>query len=596
MNEKITDRKALADTIWSDYEKGLMYQKTIALKETCERNVDFVEGRQWARATERTKNFPRPVSNIIEFIVNNKKSNILSAKMKILYRPLIHSPEDADKAVEGADALTNFANNVSKEIDQETLDNQAIKDGLVKGMYAYHYFWDSEKKTGISRYTGGLNGQIVDALNIIFANPKEKDEQKQKWIMLVSRETLKNVKSIAKKYGATDAELELLTAEKDEEKNYQAEEQDTDSYVTVLTRYFRKNGEVYYIKSTKNLIIQPETALTPDASKIKLVIDEETGQISEDENELGETDEPTTISGYKMDLYPIAVGDYKERQGSIYGISEVEPLIAIQKAINFNYAMMLMSGQNIGFPKMVIRPKALQGQKVTNAPGELLVDYSPDFNGIKYLQPPSFGSSTMMLVDKLIEMTRVFTGATEIASGEVLGANMSGSAIVALQSQAKVPIEDMQKKFWRVHKKIAKIWEQFFKAYYTFDVDYMVENENGQEKSVRFNGLEYRDMEFDTTIDIGTGSAYSESMSIALLEASLSRGDITFDEFVELYPDNAMPFKARLKEIRKHKLLPPEISEQIASNPQILEYVMGIIQQANTPVQQQVNQSPMAQN
>ena len=43
----------------------------------------------------------------------------------------------------------------------------------------------------------------------------------------------------------------------------------------------------------------------------------------------------------------------------------------------------------------------------------------------------------------MIEITRTVTGATEVASGEVLGKNMSGSAIVALQTQAKVPIEDM---------------------------------------------------------------------------------------------------------------------------------------------------------
>lgn len=191
----------------------------------------------------------------------------------------------------------------------------------------------------------------------------------------------------------------------------------------------------------------------------------------------------------------------------------------------------------------------------------------------------------MSVSDKLIELTRVFTGATEIASGEVLGANMSGSAIVALQSQAKVPVEDMQKKFWRVHSKIAKIWEQFFKAYYNFDTIYTVEGEEGATTET-FNGTKYRNMEFNTVIDVGAGSAYSESMSIALLEASLQRGDITFDEFIELYPDNAMPFKARLKQIRKKKLLPPEISEQIASNPQVLQYVTRILQQAQQPAPQ----------
>ena len=589
MKKELT-REELAKKIWGDYEKGLMYQKQLNLKESCEKNVDFYEGRQWPKVTERTKNFPRPVSNIIQFIVNNKKSNILSAKIKMLYKPLVHLDTETDIAIKGAEDLTNFAMNVNKEIDQEELDSKAMTDGLVKGTYIYHYYWDREKKTGTSRYTGGLNGQIVDILNVVFANPKETDEQKQKWIILASREPLNNVKKLAEKYGVSKEDLELIEADEDSEKNYQTEEQNTDSYITVLTRYFRKNGEVYYTKSTKHMVIQSETPLTPDISKVKLELDEETNQLNEDENSLGIADVPGT-EDFKISLYPIAVGQYKDRQGSIYGLSEVEQLIPTQKAINFNYAMMLMAGQNIGFPKIAVRPKALQGQRVTNMPGEILTDYSPDFNGIKYLQPPTFSTSAITVIDKLIEMTRVFTGATEIVSGEVLGANMSGSAIVALQSQAKVPIEDMQKKFWRVHIKIARIWEQFFKAYYTFDVDYTIEGDTGAQ-SASFNSTEYRTMEFDTTIDVGTGSAYSESMSIALLEAALGRGDITFDEFIDLYPDNAMPFKARLKEMRKKKLLPPQISEQIANNPQILQYVLGIIQQANTPATQIANQSP----
>ena len=55
-----------------------------------------------------------------------------------------------------------------------------------------------------------------------------------------------------------------------------------------------------------------------------------------------------------------------------------------------------------------------------------------------------------------------------------------------------------------------------------------------------------------------------------------------------------MPFKAQLKEIRKKKLLPPEISQKIMENPQILQYVMQIIQQAETPAPVgQAQQQPM---
>lgn len=572
-------REDLAKKFWNDWQNGLEYQKKLRLKETCEQCVDFFEGRQWPQATERTKNMPRPVINIIKFIVNGKKANILSSKISIIYKPLVYNAEDNTMAIQGASSFTNFAKHINKEIKQEDLDNQAIADGLKKGTYIYHYFWDTEKKTGMAKFAGGLNGQIIDCLSIVFANPKQKDEQKQKWIIIQSRENVETLKKIAKKNGITSTEIELITPDDDSEKNYDNEEQSGEEYATVLTRYFRKNGEVYYTKSTKNMIIQEETPLTPDASKIKLEISD-AGKTSEDEEQIDQ-DKPI-IEQFKMTFYPIVVDAYEEREKSIYGIGEVEPLIATQKSINFNYAMMQMASQNMGFPKVIEHPLALRGKQITNTPGEVLTDYSPGFNGIRYLDPPAFSNTPLTVADKLLEMTRTVTGATEVANGEVLGKNMSGSAIVALQTQAKVPIEDMQRRFWRTHEKIARIWEQFFKAYYRFDVPYVVENEGGQKVNT-FNGAQYQGIDFETTIDVGPGSAYSESLSINLLEQALQRGDITFDDYIELYPETAMPFKAQLKEIRKKQLLPPEISQKIAQNPQILQYVMSIIQQAETP-------------
>lgn len=575
-----TNREELAKKIWNDWQKGLEYQKKLKLKETCEQCVDFLEGRQWAPATERTKNLPRPVINIIEYIVNGKKANILSSKISTVYKPLIYGQEDGERATEGATSFTNFANHIRKEIKQEDLDNQAVLDGEVKGTGIFHYFWDKEKKTGTARFNGGLNGQIIDCLSIVFANPKQKDEQKQKWIIIQSRENVKTLQSIAKENGASKTELELITSDDDQEKNYDAEEQEGEEYATVLTKYFRKNGEVYYTKSTQNMIIQSETPLTPNAKDVELQIDEE-GNTNEDMEEV-DIDKPEQYQEFKMTLYPIVIFPYREREKSIYGRGEVEPLIPTQKAINFNYAMMQMASQNMGFPKVLMRPRALQGKQITNAPGEVITDYSPGFDGIKYLNPPAFSSMPLTVSDKLIEATRTVTGATEVANGEVLGKNMSGSAIVALQTQAKVPIEDMQKRFWRIHEKIARIWEQFFKAYYRFDVPYVIESDNKQELNT-FNASIYQDIDFETTIDVGPGSAYSESLSINLLEQALQRGDITFDDYIELYPDTAMPFKAKLKQIRQKKLLPPEISQKIMENPQILQYVLQIIQQAETP-------------
>ena len=337
------ERTEIAQKIWKDWENALAYQRRLNLKDTCENCVDFYEGKQWPQATERTKNMPRPVINIIKFIVNGKRANILSSKIKMLYKPLTYEGENNQIAIDNANNFTNFATHIKKELKQEELDNRVVTDFLKKGTAVLHYYWDKEMKSGLAMYTGGLNGQAVDILNVAFANPQEKDEQKQKWIILKSRENVATLKEKAKQYGANVGELELIEEDPDSEKNYCSEEQEGEKYATVLTRYFRKNGEVYYIKTTKNVVIQPETPLTPDAQNIKLELNEEKEQLSED-NEAVDIDEQE-ISNFRFTLYPIVVIPYDEREKSIYGIGEVEQLIATQKAINFNYAMMLMGIQ-----------------------------------------------------------------------------------------------------------------------------------------------------------------------------------------------------------------------------------------------------------
>lgn len=246
-------REELASKIWNEWEQGLAYQKKINLKETCEQCVDFFEGRQWPQATERTKNLPRPVINIIKFIINGKKANILSSKISMVYKPLVHNEEETQLATQGASEFTDFANHIKKELKQEDLDSLAILDGLKKGTYIYHYFWDKESKSGLAKYNGGLNGQIIDCLSIVFANPRQKNEQKQKWIIIQSRENVKTLKQIAKQNGISTTEIELIQSDDDTEKNYNAEEQENEEYATVLTKYFRKKRRsVLYKKHKKH--------------------------------------------------------------------------------------------------------------------------------------------------------------------------------------------------------------------------------------------------------------------------------------------------------------------------------------------------------
>ena len=179
----------LKDTtsLWDDYQNGLSYQATSGLAKNLPAFVKFYEGKQWPEPTKNTKNLPRPVVNIIKMICRNKKSAILASPVKIIYK--------AEDYMADVEKFNNFADYIQKEIGQEALDKKAIDDGVKKGSYFYHYYWDSEAqgKDGIKE--GGLRCEIIDPLNIFFSNPTETDEQKQKWILIASREDVGSVRA-----------------------------------------------------------------------------------------------------------------------------------------------------------------------------------------------------------------------------------------------------------------------------------------------------------------------------------------------------------------------------------------------------------------
>lgn len=536
------EEKTLTPTkIWLQFEKGLNYLEKSKLKEEWEECEKFYEGEHWPISTERTKHLPRPVVNICSMIADNKKAGILSSNIKMIFKPTEMFGYNYERSTEGADIFTKFADIISKEMKQSELDDLAQDSAVQLGTYIYHYYWDSTISGGLqTQYVGGLRGEVIHPKNVIFSNPLEKDEQKQKYIIIASAEPLESVKALAKRNNVvgwehikSDNELETDNTEELE-------------LCTVLTRYSRVNGKVVWEKSTKYCYIQKPTYWEPNKNKVKIE--------QEDEQEINEPDN-TSYNGYfKKQLYPIVVGNHKDRKKSIYGIGEVKQAIPNNKSVNFNLGMMLLSVQNTAWPKIIQKANALAKQQITNEPGQIITDNSNISGwGIKYLETPGFNNQALTLTNTIIDLTRTTTGSTEITNGEALGANMAASAIIALQNQAKKPIETYQRKLYRVYEKIGKIYEQYFKFYYNDGRLFSYEDEN-QTKVVSMDGEQYRDTDFNLTIEVGAGGVYSESLTISLLDNLKSAGDIDTDEYIELYPESIMTFKAKLKKIREKKL------------------------------------------
>ena len=540
--------------LWNDYQNGLAYQVESGMSNSIPKYVKFYEGDQWAPPTKNTKNLPRPVVNVIKMICRNKKSAILSTPVKLKF--------ETDNKCFDEEKFNDFANFVLSELDQESLDKLAIEDAVKKGTYIYHYYWDSEKVSRNGAMEGGLACEIIDPLSIFFANPNERDEQKQKWILIVSREDVSSV--IAK----CDKDVDKTRIVPDDfDGNYQTLEQKQSGLCTVLTKYFRKNGEVFVEKATKTVLVNKPFALTPDIQFAK----RELGLVDSPNNSL-----PDDVIGAsliplstKARLYPIVVGNYEPREKSIFGIGEIEGLIPNQKAINFNLAMSLFNAQENAWGKYVVLPNALAGQVINNEPGQVLIDYSATGNGIKKLAESQMSSQPLELVDKLASLTRVVTGSTEVMTGEAIGANMSGTAIAQLQSYAKQPVDELRESFWFVKKKQGRIIAQFLKLYYfnkSFPRKIEIANNSKNENILKNDAKIYNlnnILQKETIIDLFSSDAFygaefnvsvvpvsgvraSSAGDISALDALLDRGLISLRTYLLAYPEDALSNKEKL--------------------------------------------------
>ena len=507
----MSDSIAVTTEIWSQYEKGLEYQNKIGLRKSLPEYVRFFEGKQWPAATKNTKNLPRPVINIIKMICRNKKAAIVSAPARIVYKC-----HDVNADVE---TFNDFAEFVCKDLNQELLDKDAVDDGIKKGTYIYHYYWDNEAIDAGGNRKGALRCELIDPLNIFFENPCERDEQKQQWIIISSRMNVDAVRAMVK----DESLKKQITGESERENSYGIKEQDEEKLITVLTKYFRKDGEVYCQKATKTVLLGDAFSITPNIQSvdIKLKGDGE----AEDHPNVASPDKVDTAEGRVFAYYyPVVVGNYEKRDKCIYGIGEVEGLIPNQKAINFNIAMSLLNVQEIAWGKYITLPGALKGQTISNSPGQVLVDYTGTGNGIKKMSEQAIQSLPVTLSTTLIELTRSVSGATEISTGEISG-GLSGQAIALLQSQAKMPVDELRNSFLLVKAKQGKVLAQFFKLHYFNEpfVKVSADDDKKNEKKI-FTSSDFSNIAFDIMVEATSGATPALQEIYSYLTPLLAEG------------------------------------------------------------------------
>jgi hypothetical protein len=155
-------------TLWRDHES---YMQTKGLSSAIPMWWKFFESDQWGQVTESTRNIPRPVYNLVEMIIDNKRSNITGTPVAFSFSTSLDE--------KSTDKVTKFDKFVTKKIDQQELDRQATLDSLVAGTSIYYYYWNEHAIGPKGTQEGSLDAEIIDVLDFAVSNPRLKATQFQ---------------------------------------------------------------------------------------------------------------------------------------------------------------------------------------------------------------------------------------------------------------------------------------------------------------------------------------------------------------------------------------------------------------------------------
>lgn len=291
-----------ADKIRELLDNSLRYKEKLNLNKKWAENEDFRLGEQWAKATERTRNFPRPVLNFCGYIVEHKTSNISAENVKIVFS------SKGDTTL-GQD-FTRFSDTEYERMKIDDLNLDILDDAAVKGLGIAYYYIEPSK---IGRVK--LQREVIDPVNFHCSNPKENDVQKQAWNIVTQRLPLVEVKKIAR---ANNIEIDLEADKEVLGSEYANKDVDIDGIEKVnLINFFYKGEDekIHLIKCVGNK------------------------QVSRDLN-------------LEIKKYPFAIMKWSKKTEDFYSKGEIDYLKANQRQVNTLMGLQLMNQQLVGFPKM----------------------------------------------------------------------------------------------------------------------------------------------------------------------------------------------------------------------------------------------------
>lgn len=197
---------------------------------------------------------------------------------------------------------------------------------------------------------------------------------------------------------------------------------------------------------------------------------------------------------------------------------------------------------------------------------------------ISYLQPATMSPDAKALTDDLMETSRSLAGAGDTSMGQIDPTRVSGAAIVAIQDQAALALNEQVAKYKKYVEDIARLWIELLIAYNPEGIEIRTEispeesiTDEPQYKTEILKAEEIAELQPDIKIDVSENTQWSKNDEQTADDNLLQAQHISFEEYVDLIPDGGVLQKNKLKKLLDERKLKEEEQIEEESEDQIEE-------------------------
>lgn len=531
-----------AEKIWELYRKGIDYLNKKHLIADTDQAWDFYFGEQWKGL--KSGSVKMPFHNFIHTNVMRLTTTIFSNRLAITYTDL----EGRAEFQPIYDLLqTKFAEDWEKA-NEDTLLRDTIKEACITGD-GIQYFGYGDDASKVQR---------LDNVSLLYGDESEPNIQKQPYIIIHQRETVKSVREQARKNGIPEEDISRIVQDT-ETKELIGNRQEVDNTenvengkVTTLI-YFTKNEEgiVCTMRSTMAVVYEKFHEIRGGASQIDIAQNKK---------------------GKGLRLYPIVKLSWELRPNDSRGVSHVKQLIPNQIELNKNLARRSMAAKMLCFGRLVYLENSVIDPDSLDTVGSKIALRGEDVNEvdklIKYIQPAQTSNEPKQLSDDLLEVTQQLSGSGENTLGQIDLNRVAASAINAVNERAESMLDAQVSAVARFGEDIASLMAELHMVYEPdgFFVEQVeVDPLTGQE--IRFKQMVTQEM-LDkimpaVRVDITKENSFSIQARDKWLDDLLANGQIDLETRVRLASEGSpIPKNEMLEELKRIKamqaMMPPE--------------------------------------